>query len=337
MGDTPATGRKRHEGQRRWSRSAQLTWPPAGGELPVMALDPGEPAAARPGPRRPARAPHPAAATAGRRRQSPWAAARRLPPRLAAAVLGSALLVPGVAIVARIADGGEQPAPSAEAARAVAAPPRRASLAVRTLPSGAAVFLDGRARGTSPLSLPSMEPGGHRVTVRLAGRTIEHAVELHEGETLSLVIPLADAPAPRVAPEGGSVRVRAPVELRVSRDGELLGTSEMDRIPLGPGAHTLVLANDAIGYRETRRVQVSPGRTTTLDVAMPEAAVAINATPWAEVEIDGAAAGETPLGGLALTAGPHVVVFRHPRLGEKTVRVVVKAGAPTRIGVDMTR
>jgi hypothetical protein len=47
--------------------------------------------------------------------------------------------------------------------------------------------------------------------------------------------------------------------------------------------------------------------------------------------------GETPIGTLALPLGPHDIVLRHPQLGEKTVRVLVKASEPGRISVDMRK
>jgi hypothetical protein len=63
----------------------------------------------------------------------------------------------------------------------------------------------------------------------------------------------------------------------------------------------------------------------------------LNATPWAEVWIDGVKAGETPIGNLPVTIGPHEIVFRHPELGEQVHAATVKAGAPVRLSVDLSR
>jgi hypothetical protein len=49
--------------------------------------------------------------------------------------------------------------------------------------------------------------------------------------------------------------------------------------------------------------------------------VAINATPWATVEIDGREVGDTPLAGIALTPGSHVFKARMPD-GREIIRTV---------------
>jgi len=48
-------------------------------------------------------------------------------------------------------------------------------------------------------------------------------------------------------------------------------------------------------------VQVSPGETIPVSVTLPNGNVSMNALPWAEVLVDGQAAGTTPLANLALS------------------------------------
>ncbi len=56
---------------------------------------------------------------------------------------------------------------------------------------------------------------------------------------------------------------------------------------------------------------------------VPRFAVAINATPWAIVEVDGDVVGETPIAGMELSAGRHAFSIRMAdgSLREKTVDV----------------
>jgi serine/threonine protein kinase len=62
----------------------------------------------------------------------------------------------------------------------------------------------------------------------------------------------------------------------------------------------------------------------------------VNASPWAEVEIDGIARGATPIIGLRLGAGRHRAAFRNPELGaQKTESFVVKADETTKLIVEM--
>jgi hypothetical protein len=55
----------------------------------------------------------------------------------------------------------------------------------------------------------------------------------------------------------------------------------------------------------------------------PQVSVAINATPWATVEIDGNPAGDTPLAGVSLPAGSHVFRALMPdgRILERKVEI----------------
>ena len=63
----------------------------------------------------------------------------------------------------------------------------------------------------------------------------------------------------------------------------------------------------------------------------------INALPWAEVYIDGARVGDTPLANVMLPIGDHEIVFRHPQLGEKRQAARLTQREPLRVSVDMRR
>jgi serine/threonine-protein kinase len=63
--------------------------------------------------------------------------------------------------------------------------------------------------------------------------------------------------------------------------------------------------------------------------------MAINAIPWAEVFVDNARVGETPIGNIAVPIGSHEVIFRHPELGERRLSVTVSVGEPMKVGVDL--
>jgi hypothetical protein len=217
------------------------------------------------------------------------------------------------------------------------------TLGIRTDPPGAAVTVDGIRRGTSPVDLAGLAPGDHQVILESPRGIVRQTVHLEAGGSLSLVVPLAIAGTPGGAAAasrpaaGGWVVVSAPLELRVLEDGRLLGTSSMQRVPVDRGAHRLLFKNEEAGFESERTVTVSAGKATTISVEVPTQRVAVNASPWAEVTVDGRRVGETPIGGLQLPIGVHILVFRHPELGEKTTRVIVRADEPARIGVDMTK
>ena len=80
---------------------------------------------------------------------------------------------------------------------------------------------------------------------------------------------------------------------------------------------------------------VTSGQTTTVALSLPQAAVNLNAVPWADVTIGGKEIGQTPIANLMLPIGTHQVTFRHPQLGEKQATVTVSLQEATRLAVDM--
>ena len=104
---------------------------------------------------------------------------------------------------------------------------------------------------------------------------------------------------------------------------------------MAAGKHVLELVNQTLNYRESRVVQVPPGKVATISLDLPKGSVNLNASPWAEVWIDGKRVGDTPIGNLEVPIGSHEVVFRHPQFGEKRHAVSVTTAAPVRLSVSM--
>jgi len=206
-------------------------------------------------------------------------------------------------------------------------------LRVSTTPSGARVAVDGRARGTTPLLVADLAPGDHEVLVEGRGRSVRQAVTVEAGVTAALLLPLAGADAP----SPGWLAITSTEEVQVFNGGELLGTSRTPRIMLPAGRHELELVNEDLGFRASHEVVVPVGRTATLELTLPTARIDVNATPWAEVWVDGARIGETPLAGVPVPVGRRVVTFKHPQLGERRVECLVSLKRPTRLGVDLRK
>jgi hypothetical protein len=205
------------------------------------------------------------------------------------------------------------------------------NLSVATDLPGSGVVVDGEERGVSPITLRNLRIGQHRVVVRARGTTYTRTVQIEAGATASLFIGGSQAAVP------GSITLASTVPIQVFEDRRLIGTSDMDRIMLPAGEHVLELASETIGFRATRTVRVTAGQTAAISVDLPLAPVSINAVPWAEVFIDGTRVGETPLANVQQTLGPHEILFRNPRLGERRVNTVVTLKETNRISVDMRK
>ena len=104
-------------------------------------------------------------------------------------------------------------------------------------------------------------------------------------------------------------------------------------LPSGP--HEIVFANRDLGFEETRRVEVKPGETSAISLTPPRSMIAVTASEAAQVLIDGAAAGDTPLAALPIDLGTHQVVVRSAGGGERrlTVTITVK---PFALNVDFS-
>lgn len=213
------------------------------------------------------------------------------------------------------------------------ATPSTGSLLVQSDPVGARVAIDGVEHGVTPVSVADLAPGEHEVILTgTAGVPVKQKVVIQAGVTASVLAPVSTT-AP--GPVSGWITVKAPVEMDVREGGRLLGTSESDKIMLAAGRHELQIVNETLGYTAKKVVQVPAGHILSLPVDLPQGVINLNATPWAEVWIDGKRVGETPIGNFPIAIGPHEVVFRNPQLGEKRQAVSVTLNAPVRLSVDM--
>ena len=129
----------------------------------------------------------------------------------------------------------------------------------------------------------------------------------------------------------------SPFELHVLEGERLLGSSADGPVVATAGRHELDLVNSALGYHSRRVVDIKAGQIVSLSVTPPNGSVSINALPWAAVWIDGNAVGETPLGNLSISLGEHEIVFRHPDLGERREKAIVRSDRLTRVSANLQR
>jgi serine/threonine protein kinase len=211
--------------------------------------------------------------------------------------------------------------------------PSTGSLLIQSDPPGARVSVDGVVHGAAPISVADLAPGDHEVVLQADGGTpVRQHVVIQAGVTSSVLTPVTTASP---GPVSGWLTVKSPVTMDIKESGRLLGTTDTDRIMMTVGRHDLEIVNQTLGYHTNRVVLIPPGKVASLGIDLPQGVINLNAAPWAEVWIDGRRVGETPIGNLPISIGPHEVVFRHPQFGEKRQAVSVTANAPVRLSVDM--
>ena len=209
------------------------------------------------------------------------------------------------------------------------------TLRIISEPPSAAVAVNGRRRGRTPAQIAGLPAGTHEVTVSGTSGTVRQRVQVSPGATTTVMVPLPPAAPPQST--GGWLSITAPTELQVFEGDRLLGTTNVNRLMLPTGTHTLRLSSEAAGVHLTRVVSIERGKTARLQVTVPPGTLSVNAVPWASISIDGRDVGETPLGGVELRPGTHDVAFTHPTLGQRRQQVTVRSGAATRISVDLRR
>ena len=216
-------------------------------------------------------------------------------------------------------------------------------LSIQSSPVGATVLLDGQPRGVTPLELPDVSAGQHELVLDLKGQRVRQTVSVATGITTAIDLPITAAPPieaagmfPVAAPTTGALLVKAPFEMQVFEGGTLLGLTG-SRLALTPGPHNLEVVSETLSFRAPVSVEIVAGKTSRVPMVLPKGTAHLNATPWAEVWVDGEKVGETPLGNLALTIGPHEIVFKHPELGEQAHAATVTAAAPLRLSVNLNK
>jgi hypothetical protein len=216
---------------------------------------------------------------------------------------------------------------------------RLGKISVVSNPPKLQISVDGQRRGASPLLIADVAPGQHRVSltdVSLSGvaQALEQTVVVEDGATASLVFTVPKARSTELA---GWLKVSVPFECQILEDDEILGTTGSAKTMLTSGRHEITLSNQAIGFRQSQTIEVTPGKLTAVVVTPPRAELSANARPWADVSIDGEPFGETPLGHVAVPIGPHEILFQHPQLGERRQTIVVTAKGPNRVAVDFSK
>lgn len=198
----------------------------------------------------------------------------------------------------------------------------RGSVSISSVPDGARVSIDGEEKGLAPVTVHDLIAGAHTVTVTGKRGSVETTVEVKADRTVSIEVPIYS----------GWVSVFSAVPLDITENGKLLGNTESDRIMLGAGAHTLEVQNVSLGYRETRTVQVVPGKVVPVSIELPTAPLFIDVEPGAEIWVDGERVGYTPAMDLRAPIGTRVVLLKREGQPDERHVVSVRLPGPTRVG-----
>jgi hypothetical protein len=245
-------------------------------------------------------------------------------PRVAAvAAIGAAVVfggpylwskVPKRSTPARVAPQ-PAPAPAATARPQAPAVKRRPTggLDVKSTPPGAQVFVDGKSRGVTPLTLADLPAGRHAIELRSDAGTIQRTITIGAGETAQIEESIFS----------GWLAVHSPFDVVVSEGSRALTLDDRNQVMLPPGPHQLRVVNRALAYDVVHQVDVKPGEATNLTITPPASSLTLTASEPVTVWLDGERLGETPLNAVPVPLGTHDLLVRRATGGERKLTITV--------------
>ena len=166
-------------------------------------------------------------------------------------------------------------------------------LAVNSVPAGARVLVDGAARGNAPLTLADVAVGPHVVVLESPKGSVQRSVTVEADLTAQV--------EESIFP--GWITVAAPFEVTLREGTRAFHVNDREQVLLPPGPHEFRVENSALGYQTTQRVEVRPGEVARLSVAAPQSTLSLTSSEPAEVWLDDAPVGSTPLVDLPVEIG----------------------------------
>ena len=203
---------------------------------------------------------------------------------------------------------------------------RPGRLRVQSDPVGARVLIDGLERGVTPLTIDDLSLGAHSVLLDSVEGSVQQTVTIARGHPVDV----------NTAIYAGWLHVSSPIEVDMSEDGRGILLDERYLVMLPPGSHVMRFENRALGFSAVQTVDVAPGVTTSVLVAPPPSTLSVTATLPAEVQIDDALAGHTPLTDFPVDIGTRDVIVRSAD-GDERRRTITVTVDPARVDVDFSK
>jgi len=208
------------------------------------------------------------------------------------------------------------------------------TVAIETSPPGASVQVDGRERGTTPLTLP-LPAGTHKVTVSGTTDRRELSVTVVSGAQIVHHIELAHLP-----PTTGRLQVSGSVGAPIVLDGTRRGVTPAELADLPAGEHTVTIGDGANAV--TQRVAVPAGGVASLFVPLRQsdgqAPAWISVVAPIELQVFNGSAwiGNSSTDRILVLAGSHTINLVNAELKYQESRTVqVQAGRVATVRVDV--
>jgi hypothetical protein len=208
------------------------------------------------------------------------------------------------------------------------------TVAIETSRPGASVLVDGRERGTTPLTL-SLPAGTHTVTVNGPTGRRELSVTVVAGTQIVHHIELADT-----APTTGRLQISGSAGAPIVLDGSGRGVTPAELTGVPAGEHTVTIGEGAAAV--TQRVAVPAGGVAMLLVPLrpPDRQAPAWISVVAPIELQvfdgGALIGSSTSNRILVLAGRHTINLVNAELKYQEARTVdVEAGRVATVRVEV--
>lgn len=215
---------------------------------------------------------------------------------------------------------------------ALALTPNWSGVSLSSSPAGAAVKVNGRSMGKTPIEL-ELSAGAHDIEISSERfKTWRGRVEVVAGQPVTL-------PEVRLEPADGRLSVRSrPAGASVLVDGRYVGQTPLE-VEVGPGTEHEIQLTKSGFEPASRKVAVATGEVKRLDLLLTaqEGVVHFTVEPAdAELFVNGAGRGRVPAE-LRLPAVEHDIEIRKEGLEPYRTRLLPRPGFPQELKVALKR
>lgn len=206
---------------------------------------------------------------------------------------------------------------------------------VVTRPAGAELYVDGTARGVSPITV-TLAAGRHEIELRHGAAKRSETIAVTAGTEAGFWFDVGPAETAAAAPTAAIELTSDPPGAQVTIDGRGRGVTPLVVAGLAPGTHDVVLTRGTTTVR--RQVRVNEGTTTVLltpmagtTVAQQSGWVRVDSPVALDVYAEDRLIGTSAVDRIMLPAGTHGLRLVNRSLNYDARESVLVAGGQTRV------
>ena len=224
------------------------------------------------------------------------------------------------------------------AVRSYATAPATGVLVVNTDPDGVEVYINGKKRGSTPITM-ELPTGNHKLELSLGDQARAIPVKITQGGRTEQFVEL-----PKAGAAVGQLSIKTdPAGATVTVDGQRRGVSPLVIDGLTPGMHTVGLQNSTSSVTEQVNIQAGSTASLVVPLSAPEGVPVsgwVSLTTPIEMQLfeDGRLVGSSRSERIMMSVGEHNLQIVNEQLGYRTTRIVqVTPGRVTPMRIDIPK